>query len=101
CEVGAAAQLQTPLASLVARCARHQFPQDDKRSCYAAACCAFSQLTIQGIPNLSVNMPKRTAQNVSAMGIVTLPPSESAWKRRSASAGSVTFMLMENPCGLE
>ncbi len=46
------------------------------------------QLTIQGIPNRSVAMPKRSAQKVLAMGISTEPPSESRPKIRSASPGS-------------
>ena len=50
----------------------------------------FSQLTIHGVPNWSVSMPKRTAQKVSAMGIVTVPFSASAWKTRSASAAVST-----------
>ena len=37
-------------------------------------------LTIQGVPNLSVHMPKPSAQNVFWYGIVTLPPAESASK---------------------
>src|ERR1051326_5565156 len=42
----------------------------------------FSQLTIQGMPNWSVSMPKRTAQNVSEIGIVTVPISETVWAVR-------------------
>jgi len=38
----------------------------------------FSQLTIQGMPKRSVTIPKRWAQKVSCMGIVTSPPSSRA-----------------------
>ena len=65
-------------------------------SVYAAVAdfaAAFSQLIIQGVPNWSTNMPKRAAQNVSWMGIVTLPFSDSAANRRSACEGSLTLML--------
>src|SRR5690606_25857306 len=49
------------------------------------------QLTIQFAPNRSVSMPKRRAHSVSAIGIVTWPPSASALKTRSASPGSSTL----------
>ena len=38
----------------------------------------FSQFTIQGVPYLSVNVPKRWAQKVSWMAMSTLPPSDRA-----------------------
>ena len=45
-----------------------------------------SPLTIQGVPNLSVTIPKLLAQNVGAMAMLTLPPSAS----RSNSFASAT-----------
>jgi hypothetical protein len=39
-----------------------------------------SQLTIHGVPNRSMSMPKRFAQKVSCNGIRTVPPSASAVK---------------------
>jgi hypothetical protein len=39
-----------------------------------------SQLTIHGVPNRSMSMPKRFAQKVSCSGICTVPPSASAVK---------------------
>ena len=36
------------------------------------------QLTIQDTPNRSLSIPNRSAQNVSPIGITTLPPSASA-----------------------
>src|ERR1700688_2080310 len=59
---------------------------------------AVSQLTIHGIPKRSTSIPNRTAQNVSAIGMVTLPFSAKARNMRSASDGSLTPMLMEKPC---
>src|SRR5262245_32180636 len=50
----------------------------------AAAQCA--TMIIQGTPKRSVTMPKLEAKKVLARGIPTVPPSESALKRRSASA---------------
>jgi hypothetical protein len=35
------------------------------------------QFTIHGVPNRSITMPNRSAQKVSAIGMVTIPPSES------------------------
>jgi hypothetical protein len=46
-----------------------------------------SQLTIHGMPNRSTSMPKRCAQKVSAIGMVTVPPSANALKTCSASVG--------------
>src|SRR5688572_6756822 len=46
------------------------------------------QLTIQGIPNRSVTIPKRFAQKVSARGIWISPPSASPAKMRSALSRS-------------
>src|SRR6185436_3194260 len=46
-------------------------------------------LTIHGVPNLSVHMPKPSAQNVFWYGIVTLPPAESASKIALPLATSV------------
>ena len=60
--------------------------------------CVFSQLIIQGVPKRSTSMPKRCAQKVSWIGIVTWPPSEKALKIRSASAGSWTVSETEKPC---
>jgi hypothetical protein len=57
----------------------------------------FSQFTIQGVPNSSVTMPKRLAQNVSPIGMTSAPPSESWPKIRSASAGSSTATLTQKP----
>ena len=37
-------------------------------------------LTIHGVPNLSVHMPKPAAQNVFWYGMVIFPPAESASK---------------------
>jgi hypothetical protein len=51
----------------------------------------FSQLTIQGMPYLSVSIPKRGAQNVSPIGIFTFPPSLSSRNIRSASFGVSTM----------
>ena len=48
------------------------------------------QFTIQGMPNLSVSIPNRIAQNVGCMGIRTVPLSANAPKMRSASFGSST-----------
>jgi hypothetical protein len=53
----------------------------------------FSQFTIQGMPNLSVNIPKRLAQNVSAIGIATVPSFDNAAKMRSAFSGVSTPMF--------
>ena len=50
----------------------------------------FSQITIQCVPKRSVAMPKRLAKKVSAIGIPTVPPSDSAAKMRSASSGVST-----------
>ena len=58
---------------------------------------SFSQLIIHGTPNLSTNMPKRTAQNVCASGMVTWPPSDSAAKTRSASLILSTDNDTEHP----
>jgi hypothetical protein len=46
---------------------------------------SISPLTIQGVPNLSVSMPKLFAQKVGAIGMVTLPPTESLSKTFCAS----------------
>jgi hypothetical protein len=35
-------------------------------------------MTIHGVPNLSVHMPNRSAENVVSIGISTDPPSASA-----------------------
>ena len=58
----------------------------------------FSQLTIQGVPKRSISMPKRCAQNVSWIGILTVPFSDSALKMRSASAGASTLSVTTMPC---
>src|SRR6185503_12344912 len=59
----------------------------------------FSQLTIHGIPYLSVNIPNFCAQNVSLSGIVIFPPAESPAYTRSASAGVFTLTFTEKPAG--
>lgn len=40
--------------------------------------CGLLQLTIQETPNRSFSIPNRNAQNVSPMGITTVPPAASA-----------------------
>ena len=45
------------------------------------------QFTIHDTPKRSFSMPKRSAQNVSPIGITTAPPCDSSPKMRSASAG--------------
>src|SRR5262249_24974643 len=60
---------------------------------------ARSQLIIQGIPNRSTSMPKRTAQKVSWSAMRTAPPSASASKIRCASLGSATLSDTEKPFG--
>ncbi|MGY2903228.1 hypothetical protein ACVWVY_002249 [Bradyrhizobium sp. URHC0002] len=60
---------------------------------------SFGQLTIQGMPNLSTHMPKPLEKKVLPNGIRTVPPSASALKRRSASAGSSIASATEKPCG--
>ena len=60
---------------------------------------SFGQFTIQGMPNLSTHMPKPLEKKVLPNGIRTVPPSASALKRRSASAGSSTASATEKPCG--
>jgi hypothetical protein len=37
------------------------------------------QLTIQDTPKRSFSIPNRSAQNVSPIGITTVPPSTSSW----------------------
>jgi hypothetical protein len=44
----------------------------------AAHYIGLAQLIIHGVPYLSVNMPKRCAQNVSCSGILIVPFSDSA-----------------------
>ncbi len=51
---------------------------------------SIGQLTIQGMPNLSTHMPNPLEKKVLPNGMLMLPPSASALKRRSASAGSST-----------
>src|ERR1700681_1672783 len=47
----------------------------------------FSQLIIQGVSYWSTSMPKRFAQKVSAIGMITVaPPWDNPAKMRSASA---------------
>ena len=60
---------------------------------------SFGQFTIQGMPNLSTHMPKPLEKKVLPNGIRTVPPSASALKRRSASAGSSTCSETAKPCG--
>src|SRR5260221_7076378 len=48
--------------------------------------CTMPPLTIHGVPKRSTSMPNASAQNVFSMGIVTLPPSESAPNTFFASA---------------
>src|SRR5262249_44496209 len=57
----------------------------------------FSQLIIQGTPKRSVSMPKRTQLKVSPIGIWTVPPSDRAANRRSASAGVSTCTTTSQP----
>jgi hypothetical protein len=60
---------------------------------------SWGEFTIQGMPNWSTHMPKPFEKNVLANGMVTVPPSASALKRFSASAGSWTCKETEKPCG--
>jgi hypothetical protein len=56
---------------------------------------ALPRLNIQLMPNLSVSIPKRAAQNVSCKGIVILPLSPSAAKYLSTSWALSQSILME------
>jgi hypothetical protein len=65
----------------------------------AADHAAFSQRIIQGVPNRSATMPKRSAKKVSPIGMRTVPPSAKALKMRSASAAVSTPTVTEKPLG--
>ena len=60
---------------------------------------AFSQRIIQGVPNRSATMPKRSAKKVSPIGMRIVPPSAKALKMRSASAAVSTPTVTEKPLG--
>lgn len=60
----------------------------------------FPQLIVQGVPNWSISMPKRDAQNDSCSGICTVPCSARVLKMRTASAAASRLSITEKPCGL-
>ena len=68
------------------------------RSAYDCAA-APSQLTCQGTPKRSTNMPNRAAQNVCSSGITTVPPLARSPKTRSASATVGIWSESEKPFG--
>src|SRR5579884_908374 len=88
-------KLQGGRAYLFFRRRRLKVEQRPDASAHGQA--AFSQLTIQGMPNRSTSIPKRMAQKVSWMGICTCPFSARALKIRSASAGSSTPSATQKP----
>jgi hypothetical protein len=60
---------------------------------------AFSQRIIQGVPNRSATMPKRSAKKVSPIGMRTVPPSAKVLKMRFASVAVSTPTVTEKPLG--
>jgi hypothetical protein len=58
-----------------------------------------SQLISHGIPNRSITMPNRSAQNVFSSGITMLPAWLSSRKIRWASVASLIWIDSEKPFG--
>jgi len=59
----------------------------------------FRKGSSRGVPKRSVTMPKRSAKNVSAIGIRTVPRSAKVLWMRSASAAVSTPAVTEKPFG--
>ena len=60
---------------------------------------SIGEITIHGIPNWSTHIPKPLEKKVGAKAMLTVPPSLKALNFFSASAGSSTVSVTENPCG--